>query len=137
MGFFDELVNGNVWSNMHELNLDWVLRSVKEAVEEVAKQSKDIQTYKETMDEEFQKLKETQEQQFGILRQDWNELLEELINNVIPQLVRFEISADGRLVAWIPTQWDRLRFFTDTSDASDPDFGRLQIFYDGQWKRYE
>lgn len=126
----DWLFNNFPYNKTEDLNLDWVLQTVKEAKEEMDSTKTDIENYKKKMDASFKKLSDVQQSQWEIINGTWREMLDKLVTTIIPQLITFGLTDDGYFCAYIPEQWKNMQFFTDVSDFDAFPFGRLQLTYE-------
>lgn len=123
------------WTNIHELNLDWILKHFKEfllALDE-------LEEWKAQHQEEYEQLKQLYDDIVdGNFPPAMIEALEDWMRrnalSLVGQLVKmvfFELSDDGYFVAHIPDQWDAIRFATTGLDIIIPgyDYGHLVIQY--------
>lgn len=122
-------------TNFHEMNLDWVVATVKETVAHVQSMEAWIQTHQT----EYEELKALYDQiisgnfpeSITSAFEDWMrrnalDLVGELVKMVI-----FNITDDGYFVAYIPESWDDIIFGTTGLDEIIPgyDYGRLVLSY--------
>lgn len=113
-----------------DLNMDWILQSLKDGLITIDTAVKNIEAYKNTMDAKFQELSDVQQSQWQVINATWREMLDKLVTQIIPQLITFGLTDDGYFVAYIPEQWKDIMFFTDVSDFDAYPFGRLQLTYE-------
>lgn len=113
------------YTNLHELNLDWILRTMKRldvSFEELKKQVNDLDS---TLSEQIKEL------------QDWinsfdNSYIEEVISRYIQTAIFFGLTDDGYWIAYIPETWDEIEFNTTGLDIFlpiAPDYGHLVLSY--------
>lgn len=113
------------YTNLHELNLDWILRKMEElaiSFEELKKLVNDLDS---NLSEQIKEL------------QDWinafdNEYIEEVIQKYIQTAIFFGLTDSGYFVAYIPDTWDDIRFGTtgyDTIVPIQPEYGHLVLDY--------
>ena len=133
--YLDITTLGGVWGNLHELNLDWIFHVMQKAVETTNKNTKTMEEFQKQLQAEFEKLKQTQDEQWAIMEEDWKAALDRLMSSVA-MVIRFSINSDGKLEAWVPENWQGIEFYTDVSNANIPNFGKLQIKYEGNWVKF-
>lgn len=123
------------WSNIHELNLDWILKHFREFIT-ILGELEDWRSQHETEYEELKKLYE------DILSGNFPpSLVEELkkwcIKNTTEiigaaiKTVFFELTPDGHLLVIIPDSWDDIIFGTTGLDTfpAGYTFGHLTLTY--------
>lgn len=125
MSYFDQMP----YPNMHELNLDWVLKKVRDGELTIQHAQDTINKYMTDMNTKFDALKAQQDAQALEIKNMYQVALNKLVSTIIPQLITFGITDDGYFVAYIPEQWHDLMFYTDVSNYNSYTFGRLQLFY--------
>lgn len=118
------------FSNMHELNLDWILETVKTVSYQWDEVKQEWEAFRPEITAKVDEIKRIQEEQFELLREDWKTMADRLITSVIPQIITFGLTYDGHFCAYIPEQWKDLYFYTDTRDMKKFPFGRLQLSYE-------
>lgn len=121
------------YTDFHELNLDWIIKMVK-----------DVYTIVDTLDDwktqheaEYLELKEICDNlQNGTLTPALEESLKIWVNNNLETLigdaiktVHFGLTNDGYFCAYIPKAWSDIHFGTIT-DYTDPLYGHLTLSYD-------
>ena len=130
MGLFEHFP----YTNFHDLNLDWILRVVKDLYQEVSKQTDWIEEHQK----EYEELKALYD---AIISGDfpkemYDSLHEWVVNNsksIIGDLIKsvFFVLEDGYLVAYIPESWSDIVFGTTGLDdfPAGYDFGHLTLTY--------
>lgn len=132
LGFF----NKYPYTDFHELNLDWVLKTVKDLFAAVQQ----IDGWIDQHQAEYEELKalydaiiadnfpDSIKQAFA----DWmNANALDLVGEMV-KLVIFNITDDGYFVAYIPESWDDILFGTTGLDTGIPgyDYGHLVLSYE-------
>ena len=124
------------YTDFHELNLDWVLKTVKELYAAV----QEIDSWMDHHQAEYEQLKALYDQIISgnfpasiknafatWMQQNALDLVGELT-----KLVIFNITDDGYFVAYIPESWNDIIFGTTGLDITLPgyDYGHLVLSYD-------
>lgn len=132
LGFF----NKYPYTDFHELNLDWVLKTVKDLFAAVQQ----IDSWMDQHQAEYEELKalydaimagnfpDSIKQAFA----DWmNANALDLVGEMV-KLVIFNITDDGYFVAYIPESWEDILFNTTGLDINLPgyDYGHLVLSYE-------
>ena len=131
LGFF----NKYPYTDFHELNLDWVLETVKGLYAAV----ETIDRWIDNHQQEYEQLKALYDQiiagnfpdSIKQAFQNWmNENALDLVGEMI-KLVIFNITDDGYFVAYIPESWDDIIFGTTGLDEiiAGYDYGHLVLSY--------
>lgn len=131
LGFF----NKYPYTDFHELNLDWVLKTVKDLFAAVQQ----IDSWIDQHQAEYEELKALYDQIIAgnfpdSIKQafaDWmNAHALDLVGEMV-KLVIFNITDDGYFVAYIPEGWEDIIFGTTGYDISIPgyDYGHLVLSY--------
>lgn len=123
------------YTDFHELNLDWVISTVKNLFAAV----QEIDTWMDTHQQEYEQLKALYDDIMAgnfpdSIRQaftDWmNANALDLVGELV-KLVIFNITDDGYFVAYIPESWNDIIFGTSGLDTvvSGYDYGHLILSY--------
>lgn len=130
MGLFEHFP----YTNFHELNLDWILKTVKDLYHEVSSHTDWITEHQK----EYEELKTLYDaiisghfppEMYKTLH-DWVVVnAESIIGNIIK--TAFFVLEDGYLVAYIPDSWSDIIFGTTGLDdfPAGYDFGHLTLRY--------
>lgn len=123
------------WTNIHELNLDWILKHFKEFIAVLG----DLEEWRSEHEAEYQELKQLYD---DILAGNFpNSMIEKLrewtIKNTTEiigaaiKTVLFELTPDGHLLVIIPDSWDDILFGTTGLDTfpAGYTFGHLTLTY--------
>lgn len=132
LGFF----NKYPYTDFHELNLDWVLKTVKNLFTAVQQ----IDSWMDQHQAEYEELKALYDDIMAgnfpdSIRQafaDWmNANAQDLVGEMV-KLVIFNITDDGYFVAYIPESWNDILFGTTGLDTGIPgyDYGHLVLSYE-------
>lgn len=130
MGLFDHFP----YTNMHELNLQWILCHFKEFIKAID----DLNDWKTQHEAEYEELKKLYDDIIsGNFPDGMNETLHRWVvensTSIINSLVKtvFFGLEDGYLVAYIPDSWTDIVFGTTGLDdfISGYDFGHLTLTY--------
>lgn len=124
------------YTDFHELNLDWVLKTVKELFAAV----QEIDGWMDQHQAEYEELKALYDQ---IIAGNFPDSIKQAFANwmsinaldlvgEMTKLVIFNITNDGYFVAYIPESWDDILFGTTGYDTILPgyDYGHLVLSYD-------
>ena len=128
-------LNKYPYTDFHELNLDWVIRSIKEVAETIKQFDDWIEEHQHEYDEIMALYNEiisghfpdsVQQAFIAWMQANALDLVGELVKTVI-----FNITDDGYFVAYIPESWEDILFGTSGLDEIIPgvDYGRLILSY--------
>ena len=134
------------YTNFHELNVDWILKVMREVVSKVSElndlveqHSTDIADINRRIDIINNDINNLEEQMRRILSgealdfyltalQEWiDRNLQEMVARVVTY-VFFGLTDDGRFIAYIPRSWEFIQFNT-ILDGDNPMYGHLTL----QW----
>ena len=131
MGLFEHFP----YTNFHDLNLDWILRIVKDLYHEVGNHTEWIANH----EKEYEELKKLYD---DIINGNFPPAMYEALHNwvvknsesIIGELVKmvfFGITDDGYFIAYIPDTWDDIQFGTTGLDdfPAGVDYGHLTLSY--------
>ena len=130
MGLFEHFP----YTNFHDLNLDWILKTVKELFNQVSTQSEWIEEHQK----EYEELKELYD---AIIAGNFPPEMYTALHNwvvanaksIIGDIIKsaFFVLEDGYLVAYIPDSWSDILFGTTGLDdfPAGYDFGHLTLTY--------
>jgi len=130
------------YTNFHDLNLDWILQKMKEAISQVDINNAKVELLSDKCDEFQEELNvvnsaitainnELEKVENGEYVQlylnsiiSWiDNNLQQLVANIV-KYVAFEIDDSGYFIANIPDTWKFLKFDTIV-DTNNPDYGHL------------
>lgn len=120
------------YTNFHDLNLDWVIKVLKEAESIVTEKIPSIESAIFALREADKginnRLDDVVQQISNLVDDDTiMQLVMQAIDSSI-KMVFFGLTEDGYFVAYIPNSWDCITFGT-IMDCESPDFGRLTLSY--------
>lgn len=131
MGVFEQFP----YVNMHEMNLQWVLKQI----DELLGRMKSIETWKEEYQQTYDDLKKLYDDlmagnyppSFVLSLKNW---ISEYGVDIIAEKIKavfFQITDDGYFIAYIPESWNEITFGTSGLDVFPPDtdFGHLTLTY--------
>lgn len=132
LGFF----NKYPYTDFHELNLDWILATVKNLFKAV----QEIDSWMDTHQEEYEKLKALYDDIIAgnfpdSIKQAFAEWMNTNAIDLIGELTKlviFNITDDGYFVAYIPESWNDIIFGTTGLDSGyyGHDYGHLILSYE-------
>lgn len=120
------------YTNFHDLNLDWIIKVLKETESIVTEKIPGIESAISALqeaDKEINKRLDDVVQQISTLVDD--DTIMQLVMRAIDssiKMVFFGLNEDGYFVAYIPNSWDCITFGT-IMDCESPNFGRLTLSY--------
>lgn len=125
------------YTDFHDLNIDWILATLKKLVDEVNQ----IDTWIENNQDQYNSLIET----VNTLEKELTDIqngnfppemiqaigvwLRNNIGSILATIVWFGVSQDGYFVAYIPDAWKDILFVTPMDFTKD-DYGSLCLYYD-------
>ena len=131
MGLFDHFP----YTNVHELNLDWILAHMKDIISEID----NLDSWKVQHEQEYNELKELVDKLYtGDFPPEFVTSLikwyEDNIIDIIGEFVKqvfFGLTDDGHFVAYIPESWDDIIFGTTGLDdfPAGIEYGHLTLTY--------
>ena len=131
MGF----LNKYPYTDFHELNLDWTLKTVKEVMAKI----EELEDWKNTFQEEYNEFKKIYDQiTAGIfppeVQNAFTKWMQKNAVNLVGEMVHnvfFGINDAGYFVAYIPESWDDIIFTTSGLDEIIPglEYGHLILSY--------
>ena len=113
------------YTNFHDLNLDWILRVVKEIKEAEAEQNLSIE-------ELANRITPLEEWIDNYSTEYAKELVEKYIRISLASMIFVEISDSGYFIYHIPEGWESIIFHTtglDINLALQPEYGHLVLSY--------
>lgn len=120
------------YSNMQNLNLDWVIQVLKAAEEVVTEKIPGIESAIAALqqaDKDINKRIDDVIKEIETLVDD--DTIMQLVVDAISEAIKmvfFGLSDDGYFVAYIPNSWDCITFGT-ILDCESPDYGKLTLNY--------
>ena len=126
------------YTNVHELNLDWIIAHFNEFIEEINTLDTWMNQHKEEYDQLLTLYREIKTDWDNFSNGEWPPTVYEQMKlwweqnavDLVGELVRFVffgLTMDGYFVAYIPENWRDINF--DTIVTPGPDYGRLCILY--------
>lgn len=123
------LFNQFPYTNLHELNLDWILCTIKKMCAEID----NLQDLYKELEKLFNELSDNLGEEVDKwLREQGREYVQEILKEYIATSVYFGLSPDGYWVAYIPSSWSSIQFETTGLDVSipiQPEYGHLVLSY--------
>lgn len=120
------------YTNMQNLNLDWVIQVLKAAEEVVTEKIPGIESAIAALqqaDKDINKRIDDVIKEIETLVDD--DTIMKLVVDAISEAIKmvfFGLSDDGYFVAYIPNSWDCITFGT-ILDCESPDYGKLTLSY--------
>lgn len=120
------------YSNMQNLNLDWVIQVLKAAEEVVTEKIPGIESAIAALqqaDKDINKRIDDVIKEIETIVDD--DTIMQLVVDAISEAIKmvfFGLSDDGYFVAYIPNSWDCITFGT-ILDCESPDYGKLTLSY--------
>lgn len=130
------MINLFPYTNFHEINLDWILKNMKQLVDEVNKLDDWVEQNQGQYNDLIDIVNGLQEQIQAIENGNFPpEMIETistwLLNNIgtiLATIVWFGVTEDGYFVAYIPDAWKDILFVTPM-DFNKDDYGCLCLYY--------
>ena len=128
MGVWEQLP----YTNMQNLNLDWVIQVLKAAEEVVTEKIPGIESAIAALqqaDKDINKRIDDVIKEIETIVDD--DTIMKLVVDAISEAIKmvfFGLSDDGYFVAYIPNSWDCITFGT-ILDCDSPDYGKLTLSY--------
>lgn len=129
MGVFEQFP----YTNFHEINLDWLIKKMKELLDRM----QSIEDWKDEYQETYDNLKQLYDDLMaGNFPPSFVEALTKWISEygieIIAEKIKavhFGLTNDGYFCAYIPDSWSDIHFET-VEDYDDPLYGHLMLLYD-------
>ena len=113
------------YTNFHDLNLDWILKQIKEIAEAENAQNENI--------EELEKRVQANEEWINNYNPNLiQNTVRQYIESILATMIFVEINNEGYIVYNIPDSWDEITFNTTELDiilALQPEYGHLVLSY--------
>lgn len=113
------------YTNFHDLNLDWIIQTVKDTLKDIKNNSDSI----EELEKKVAKLEEWVDSFDDTLIRD---LVMNYLKKMLATMIFVEINDAGYIVYYIPDSWDEITFNTTGLDiilALQPEYGHLVLSY--------
>lgn len=129
MGVFEQFP----YANFHEINLDWLIKKMKELLDRM----QSIEDWKDEYQETYDNLKQLYDDLMaGNFPPSFVEALTKWVSEygieIIAEKIKaihFGLTNDGYFCAYIPDSWSDIHFET-VEDYDDPLYGHLMLLYD-------
>jgi len=127
------------WTDVHNLNIDWILKVLKQMAEEWKELIKQVDGNSADIDELQKQVTALEKLLEDIKNGDYVDLyldalqnwIDKNLQNLVANIVKyiwFGLTDDGHLCAYIPKSWDFITFDTNMNYDSDR-YGRLLLYY--------
>lgn len=127
------------YTNIHNLNIDWVLKVLTEMVDDWKTLSAQVDTNTTNIANLQAQMSELSDLLDKIKNGDYVDLYLDSLQNwidknlqaLVASLVKyiwFGLTLDGYFCAYIPSSWDFITFDTDIQSGS-PNYGHLLLYY--------
>lgn len=122
-------INEFPYTDFHELNLDWIIKNVKEITREfieLKKQNDNVLSDFEILKNNFDELKNY------VLSAFTDDNIRKIIISYIATMIFVEISDSGYIIYNIPETWSDIKFNTTELDIkveSQKEYGHLVLSY--------
>ncbi len=113
------------YTNFHDLNLDWIIETLKKIKEDEEAQNLSIEELKE-------RLEPVEEWIANYSTEYTKELVENYLKTILASMIFVEISDSGYFIYHIPDGWDSIVFNTtgwDINLTMQPEYGHLVLSY--------
>ena len=127
------IFNQYPYINLNDLNLDWILKHMKEIIAEIA----NLDEWRAAHEKQYQELKDLYDDVMSgnfppsitdAFREWFFKNALDLVGSMVKH-VYFGLTDDGYFCAFIPTNWSELTFDT-VMDFDDALYGHLMLMYD-------
>lgn len=127
------------WTDVHNLNIDWVLKVLKQMAEEWKELIKQVEGNSADIEELQKQVADLEKLLEDIKNGDYVDLyldalqnwIDQNLQNLVANIVKyiwFGLTDDGHFCAHIPKSWDFITFDTNMNYDSDR-YGRLLLYY--------
>jgi len=127
------------WTDVHNLNIDWILKVLKQMAEEWKELIKQVDGNSADIDELQKQVTALEKLLEDIKNGDYVDLyldalqnwIDKNLQNLVANIVKyiwFGLTDDGHFCAYIPKSWDFITFDTNMNYDSDR-YGRLLLYY--------
>lgn len=113
------------YTNFHDLNLDWIVKLMKEISDAEGKQNEDISSLK-------QRVTETEKWIDNFDPYLIQKIALEFLETSLAHMIFVEITDEGYIVYNIPESWNEITFNTTELDITielQPEYGHLVLSY--------
>ena len=135
----DLMTNLFPWTDVHNLNIDWVLKVLKQMAEEWKELIKQVEGNSADIEEPQKQVADLEKLLEDIKNGDYVDLyldalqnwIDQNLQNLVANIVKyiwFGLTDDGHFCAHIPKSWDFITFDTNMNYDSDR-YGRLLLYY--------
>lgn len=125
------------WTNLHDLNLDWVIEVCQKALKEVEgfpAQIEDLQSQIDSANGDIDKIKkylasnEFINQNLSAIETYIQDNLPDIVSQYV-KYIFFGLTDDGHFAAYIPDSWDFISFDTGADPSDTERYGHLILKY--------
>lgn len=125
------------WTNLHDLNLDWVIEVCQKALKEVDRfpaQIEDLQSQIDSANGDIDKIKkylasnEFINQNLSAIETYIQDNLPDIVSQYV-KYIFFGLTDDGHFAAYIPDSWDFISFDTGADPSDTERYGHLILKY--------
>lgn len=116
--------NNYPYTDAHELNLDWILKHVKDLISALAEANENI-------DKNADKIEALEKELHDFINNIDDDYIRSVVDDYLQYGVFFGLSDEGYYIVYIPSGWDDITFRTTGLDTtiSGYDFGHLCLYY--------